>query len=66
MNPDKNAKDRARKETQEFDSVRVDERGIHRESTQEAEPTVLEQEQGDKEVEERLGRGATWHQFKTP
>jgi hypothetical protein len=66
MNPDENAEDPGRKETQEFDPALVDEQGIHPESTQDADFAVLEQEQEDKEVEERLGRSATWHQFKTP
>jgi hypothetical protein len=66
MNPAKNSTDRARKETQGFDSALVDEQGIHPESAQEAEPAVLEQEQENREFEERRGRGATWHQFKTP
>jgi hypothetical protein len=61
-----NAEDPARKKTQEFDPALVDERGIHPESTQDAEPAVLEQEQGDQDVKERLGRSASWHQFKTP
>jgi hypothetical protein len=66
MNPDANAEDPARKETQEFNPALVDEEGIHPERTQDAELTVLEQEQPDKEVEEKPGHSGSWHQFKTP
>jgi hypothetical protein len=65
MNPDENAEDLARKETQEFNPAFVDAEGIHPERAQDAEPDVLEQEQTDKEVEEKPGHGGGWHQFKT-
>jgi hypothetical protein len=66
MNPDENVEDPARKETQEFDPALVDEEGIHPEPAQDAEPTVLQQEQREKEVEEKPGHGGSWHTFKTP
>jgi hypothetical protein len=66
MNPDEYAEDQARKETQEFDPALVDEEGIHPESPQDSELTVLEQEQTDKDFEEKPGHSGSWHQFKTP
>ena len=66
MNPNANAEDPARKETQEFNPALVDEEGIHPEDTPDAESDVLEQEQTDKEAEEKPGHSGGWHQFKTP
>jgi len=64
MNPDENAE--GRKETQEFDPALIDEEGIHPESEPDAEPTALEQEHRDKEVEDKPGHIGSWHTFKTP
>jgi hypothetical protein len=67
MHPDENGEDAARKETQEFDPELVDEDGIHPPpAAQEAEPTLLEQEQPDKEFDEQSGHNQSWHSFKTP
>ena len=65
MNPDENVEDPARKETQEFDPGLVDEKGIHPEPVQDAEPTVLQQGQREREVEEKPGHSGSWHTFKT-
>jgi hypothetical protein len=64
MNPENDAEDSAKKETQEFDPALVDEEGIQ--AAEEAESIVVEQEQTDEEVEEKPGQSGGWHQFKTP
>lgn len=61
MNPDENAEDPTRKETQEFDPSLIDEEGIH----PSREPAGLEQEQGEKEAGEKSGQDGNWHPFET-
>jgi hypothetical protein len=62
MNPNENAEDPARKETQEFDPALVDEQGIHPESA----PNSLTQGQSNEGVEGKSGHSDNWQTFKTP
>ena len=68
MNPDGNAEDPARKETQEFDPALVDSEGIHPERGQDVESIVSEQQEqteGAADEQPEHPRGA-WHNFQTP
>ena len=67
MYPDENAEDAARKETQAFDPSLVDEEGIHpKQAAQDAETTLLKQEQRDEEMDEEPSRSEGWQTFQTP
>jgi hypothetical protein len=65
MKPDKDLKDPARQETQEFDPALLDEEGIHPTRATHPETSFLEQEQRD-EVEEQPEHGGGWQSFQSP
>jgi hypothetical protein len=67
MYPDENAEHAARKETQAFDPSLVDEEGINsKQAAQDAETTLLKQEQRDEEMDEEPSRSEGWQTFQTP
>jgi hypothetical protein len=51
MNPDDDAEDPTRKETQEFDPALIDEDGVHPERARCVEPASPDQKQHEKEKE---------------
>jgi len=64
MNPGENAEGLAGREIEEFDLALANEERVQ--TAQDAEPTVLEQEQRDEEVEQTPGHSGRWHIFITP
>ena len=67
MYPDENAEHAARKETQAFDPSLVHEEGINpKQAAQDAETTLLKQEQRDEEMDEEPNRSEGWQTFQTP
>ena len=67
MYPDENAEHTATKETRAFDPSLVDEEGINpNQAAQDAETSLLKQEQRDEVMDEEPSRSEGWQTFQTP